>query len=134
LFYFIQSPSKTLQCIAELIASDLLATPPLIGGALLRCLLQRRDEAAGDTDKQAVLSFFITKSMVPFMEILSQWVYLGKVDDPHNEFFVEERTSAAIQKEGITKDFLNAYWAEKFALRKEMLPRFLNIYLLILPT
>jgi len=47
-------------------------------------------------------------------------LYKGVINDPYNEFFIEEREG--IWKDTQTSDFLDAFWEEKYAIRKEMLP------------
>ena len=53
-----------------------------------------------------------------------KWIYNGVLDDPFNEFLVEE--DVTMNKDNIEKDFNDSYWQKRFTFRDEMIPIFLQ--------
>ena len=58
------------------------------------------------------------------LQILRKWIFSGVLDDPFNEFFIRENRQC--KKENIELDLNDRYWDERFTLRVEMVPTFLD--------
>jgi len=43
-----------------------------------------------------------------YFKMLAKWMYLGKVDDPYDDFFIKE--SKEFNKLTIERDFSDSYW------------------------
>ncbi|EGR31712.1 hypothetical protein IMG5_103560 [Ichthyophthirius multifiliis] len=78
------------------------------------------------SDKQIVdiYYFVLQKSFGPFAEILSYWIYSGKIKDQYQEFFIQENFQ--VQKNMISKNYKDNYWEKKFVLLEKYQPIFLQ--------
>jgi gamma-tubulin complex component 3 len=84
----------------------------LKGGAM--CVAMRTYERHGDPALSKHVRQLLRRASAPLLEWLRAWVLRGELHDPHNEFFIEQR---AVPNERL--------WAERYALRDEMLPGFI---------
>jgi len=50
----------------------------------------------------------MTKSAIPYLNMLSRWIHFGIIEDQYEEFLVKERKD--ISKENLHKDFNDTYW------------------------
>lgn len=94
-----------------------------IGGEMLdrihTLLLEQGDERARTVVEQALKA-----GSVPFLNMLSCWLLKGELNDPYQEFFIQENTS--MHREELQEDFNAHYWESRFTLRQNHLPRILR--------
>ncbi|KAM3146816.1 hypothetical protein pb186bvf_000970 [Paramecium bursaria] len=120
LWYYLQPSIRIIDAIHNLVTQ----TKNLTGGALLSKLV---DILNNSTDAQVIqtLQVILEKSFVPYMKQLNQWIYYGKLDDPFEEFIIQEKK---IQKSQLENDYRDNYWDSRYTLRPNQQPKFLEKY------
>lgn len=93
----------------------------LRGGNVLTMLHDSISLFSGDKNSQEIVVHLTQKAAVPYMEILSLWIFKGIVHDPRNEFFVEDH-----ENEMKVETYWDDYWGKRFVLQAEKVPRFLE--------
>jgi gamma-tubulin complex component 2 len=68
------------------------------------------------------LFHLINQAAVPYFEMLDRWAREGQLNDPHQEFLVSENETIVQTDENAT----DLYWHQRFALRSEQCPAFLQ--------
>ena len=81
---------------------------------------------SSDKSIRDLFEFLLEKSGTPYFQILKKWIFQGILDDPFQEFIVQENKNCS--KDKIEKDFNDQYWTEKFTYREDMVPIFLAKY------
>jgi gamma-tubulin complex component 2 len=56
--------------------------------------------------------------------MLEQWIYQGVVQDPYDEFQIKSRDE--LTKDNLRRDFNDTYWDERYTIRPDKLPLFLE--------
>lgn len=90
------------------------------GGALLRLLSDKLMTTIGDLSIHRLLESLLEESSRPFVEMLNGWLHRGEIQDPHNEFMIQERRS--ITKERIDVDYTDEYWDKRYTIREQDVP------------
>jgi len=85
----------------------------LKGGALTVGL--SRFEKHGDPQVSRLVNHLLKQACVPLYEILERWLLHGELQDPFDEFFIEQKPAS-----------LDRLWDERYFLREPMLPCFVN--------
>eukprot|EP01119_Soliformovum_irregulare_P025485 TRINITY_DN9459_c0_g1_i1.p1 TRINITY_DN9459_c0_g1~~TRINITY_DN9459_c0_g1_i1.p1 ORF type:complete len:506 (+),score=121.48 TRINITY_DN9459_c0_g1_i1:102-1619(+) len=96
------------------------------GGMLLNLLYSKLTLQAGNTKTVDMIKDLLTTSCVPLFEMLEEWIYWGKINDPHREFFIQEHLE--MEKENLNEDYNDEYWEQRYTLKQEQLPTFLSKY------
>lgn len=96
----------------------------LRGGAVLSLLARRLERHNGNPAARELYHDLLTESSRPYIRMLTEWLYKGIIDDPYQEFMVEEHKTIA--SELVHRDSLNSYWEKRYALRQDMLPLHLS--------
>ena len=122
LWFYVQPSLKSLRALFDLTLA--VKKGSCRGGALLSLLHDLQTCAAGDATVQTLYAFLLKKASVPFFEQLSQWLYKGQVVDPYLEFMIEEQKS--VRKESVSEDYNDTYWEQRYQLRLEHVPRFMD--------
>lgn len=91
------------------------------GGNVLTMLHDSIALFSGDKNSQEIIIHLTQKAAVPYMEILSLWIFKGIVHDPRNEFFVQDH-----ENDMKIESYWNDYWEKRFVLQAEKIPRFLE--------
>ena len=91
------------------------------GGALLNVIYKFLTNTSDKSIKE-LFSFLLEKTSVPYLEILKKWIYYGQLDDPFEEFLINE--DSHMNKNNIEKDFNDSYWQKKYTYREDMIPIF----------
>ncbi|XP_070491244.1 gamma-tubulin complex component 2 homolog isoform X2 [Chironomus tepperi] len=94
------------------------------GGNVLTSLHDSISLFSGDKNSQKILIHLTQKAAEPYMEILSLWVFKGIIQDPKNEFFVEDNQNDFQNLES-TQAF-NEFWDKRYVLKTDKIPRFLE--------
>lgn len=94
------------------------------GGSLCNLIYEERQREGDAYIREQVYDMLLMKITIPYFSFLSQWIYQGIAEDPYNEFQIFQRKEMV--KENINQNFYNSYWDEKFSIREEHLPIFLE--------
>lgn len=78
----------------------------------------------GDSKARDLHSHIFQKASEPFLEMLSNWIYGGDLNDPYKEFLIHEDLS--ISKEGLQEDFNAQYWENRYRIRESHVPKILR--------
>lgn len=119
LWFFIQPSLRTLGALDTV----LYAAPSATGGALLNSVY-RFASRSGDAKARSLTHFLLERAASPYLRMLGRWVFHGSVEDPYGEFMVLERD--AITKETMRDDFNANYWDERYTIREDHVPAFLE--------
>ncbi|KAI9279674.1 gamma-tubulin complex component protein [Umbelopsis sp. AD052] len=94
------------------------------GGALLTMLAERLVGMSGDPKNKKLYSYLLSQASLPYLEILYAWIHRGEIQDPYNEFMVQEKKN--VRKENLKEDFNDAYWEMRYTIREVAVPSFLE--------
>ena len=119
LWFYIQPCIRTLECLDKFVEE----AEKLKGGALLNTIFKSM-LAASDAIHKKLFTFLLEKASVPYLDMLSKWIYFGEIEDPYEEFLVKERRE--LSKENLHKDFNDKYWDQRFEFREAQIPLFLQ--------
>jgi hypothetical protein len=115
LWYYMQPSLRTFQALDEI----LYTSPYAKGGALLNSIttftLFNGDEVLVD-----LATYLLERSFAPLLTWLERWLYNGTLDDPHQEFFIQENTAMLSRATFKAED-----WSMRFSLIKENIPTLL---------
>ena len=142
MWYFMQPSISTLTSLATVCVE----ARDLVGGELLNKV---KDVSArgGDERRAELFSFLIERSTAPFLRTylrfdnaecvsfvtntrirktvtLERWIYTGVIDDPYDEFMIQERND--LSKEALNRHFNSRYWNERYTVRKKFVPWFVR--------
>jgi hypothetical protein len=95
--------AKTMEALSRLVSECERSK----GGVLLGKLFVLVN-AATDHTVAAIYTYLAEKAFLPYVEMLSKWVYEGEVDDLYQEFLVRENRE--VDRENINKDFRDNFW------------------------
>lgn len=105
-------------------------TAALRGGALLSLLEQFRQH--GNVRIRQMVVRVLDQMMLPFGEMLQDWLQEGSLFDPFGEFFIAENGSVGTAR-GTSDDHATSssldgaeFWHHKFVLRPAELPKFIS--------
>jgi gamma-tubulin complex component 2 len=124
LWFHVQSPLINMKLIYTILQE--VSKQKARGGILLNLLYDRYMILSGDPLAKNMVGFLLETASMPYFNILEQWIHRGIVDDPFLEFMVEEHSN--VKKEMLSKDFNDAYWEQRYILRKEYMLHFLEHY------
>eukprot|EP00930_Biecheleria_cincta_P084725 TRINITY_DN74174_c0_g1_i1.p1 TRINITY_DN74174_c0_g1~~TRINITY_DN74174_c0_g1_i1.p1 ORF type:complete len:871 (+),score=154.33 TRINITY_DN74174_c0_g1_i1:94-2613(+) len=93
----------------------------LLGGAVLNGIEEVMVRSSLTT-AQDLCEFLLQHASRPYFEMVSKWVYEGRLEDPYGEFFVSESPQLRDQRiGGPAADF----WQKHFTLDERVVPQFL---------
>jgi len=58
-------------------------------------------------------AFLFKLACEPFVKMLQLWLFKGELQDPYNEFMIQENKS--VSREALAEDFNAQYWDERFS-------------------
>ncbi|KAJ3294997.1 hypothetical protein HK104_003108 [Borealophlyctis nickersoniae] len=105
------------------------------GGVLLGILSERmtlfggyaqKEKAQNDPATKQLCAHLLSAAAVPYFAMLRNWIHFGEVADPYDEFMVQERRG--LSKEQLREDFNDIYWEQRYTLREDVIPSFLQPY------
>ena len=120
LWFYIQPTLRVFGLLERLVG--ILTKTHSVGGALLNVIHAQTIAIGHDDDTHAALHFLLQQSSMPFFEILGLWVHEGVIDDPYDEFFINEQE--LVERHDMLEVYDDSYWQRKFTVRDEMLPAF----------
>jgi hypothetical protein len=77
-----------------------------------------------DPKNKKLFSYLLSQASLPYLEILYAWIHRGEIQDPYNEFMVQEKKN--VRKENLKEDFNDAYWEMRYTIREVAVPSFLE--------
>lgn len=122
LFYLLQPSRITLCNILYPLIHKLSDT---VGGKMIDILHTSLLEQGYNTSRDLLLHI-LEKASVPFLAMLSQWLFRGELVDTYKEFMIQEDSS--VTKETLEDDFNAQYWESRYTLRHEYVPKLLRDY------
>lgn len=118
-WFYIQPSLRTMERLNRICSLAASAQ----GGSLLN-VIHTTMGMEGDSQTRALYQYLISEAAVPYFSMLQQWVYHGVVDDPYGEFQIKSREE--LRKENLRRDFNDTYWDERYTVRTDKLPVFLE--------
>ncbi|KAK9876582.1 hypothetical protein WA026_013961 [Henosepilachna vigintioctopunctata] len=122
LWFFIQRNMQTLGVTARIASS--ISKSDARGGKVLSLLHDHITSSIGDDKTQNLYVSLMEAASVPYMKMLSMWIYRGIITDPIKEFLIED--NEVVQKEDMPIDYSSDYWDKKYSIRRERIPKFLE--------
>jgi len=118
LWYHIQ-PSMATLALLHRVASHVFHG---VGGHVLNGIEEVMGRSSLST-AQDLCEHMLQQASRPYFEMVSKWIYEGRLDDPYNEFFITESPRAHDEKTGgPAADF----WQKHFTLKEHSVPQFLK--------
>ena len=124
LWFYVQPTLRVFALLDRVVG--VLTKTHSVGGALLNVIHSQATAIGGsgsNDDTTTVLRFLLREASAPFFEILGHWIYEGRIDDPYDEFFIEEQTLEV--RSDLMEVYDENYWHRKFTVREEMVPLFI---------
>lgn len=81
---------------------------------------------SGDDKTQHFIKTLLKQASVPYMNILYLWITKGTIDDPQNEFLIED--NEILRRDETPENYSTDYWEKRYTPRRERIPRFLEKY------
>ena len=78
----------------------------------------------GNENQQKVLLFLTRSAAQPYWDILQKWIYQGAVEDPYQEFMVEDHQLQTLDTLSLTA-YSDDYSEKRYSLRRNRVPSFL---------
>ncbi|XP_037917407.1 gamma-tubulin complex component 2 homolog isoform X2 [Hermetia illucens] len=122
MLFYIRPTLNTMDVLAS--AVNDICSSDLRGGQALTLLYDRINALTGDEESQKFLIQLTQLAAVPYMEILQMWIQKGVIDDPQEEFLVED--NEVIRREELPEHYSADYWEKRYTIRRERIPRFLE--------
>ncbi|KAJ3326202.1 Gamma-tubulin complex component 2 [Boothiomyces sp. JEL0866] len=95
-----------------------------IGGTLLSFLADRMVVLGGNTEAKKLYSHLLKETAKPYFEMIEQWVCNGVLEDPYNEFMIQQKRN--LNKEILKEDYNDLYWEQRYTLDMDNIPTFLQ--------
>ncbi|KAH0791303.1 Spc97 / Spc98 family protein [Histomonas meleagridis] len=116
LLIHLQIPAEILKIAATLVKKIQNLHGTQITIVIYKMLLSLR----GNPHLNKFLSFLFNESIQPLLEFIDKWVFLGEVDDPHNEFFI--RVNRKVTRKDTIPD---SFWDDRYSIIHDMVPNFI---------
>ncbi|XP_034250701.1 gamma-tubulin complex component 2-like isoform X2 [Thrips palmi] len=121
IWFYAQPSLCTMEIVANIASTINKAGAK--GGKVLS-LLHEYTISAGDPKVQKLCTHLTQAASVPYMDILQDWVYIGVIQDPYEEFLVED--NEVIQREDLPVNYSDDYWEKCYIICRERVPSFLE--------
>ena len=122
LWYYIQPSLKSLEILSSIAVT--IQSGSCKGGPVLSVLHDKAQSLTGDDKAQELCLHLTQATAVPYFEIMEQWIYKGIVQDPYQEFMVEDHKT--VEKEQLSKEYNDSYWESRYTIASEKIPSFLE--------
>lgn len=120
--YYVLPTMRTLEVIAGIVT--VIGKGESRGGGVLSILHEKTNALLGDSRSQEICLFLTEKASQPYMQILHQWIHRGNINDPFQEFLVED--NEIINKEDLPLDYSADYWEKRYTIQRDRVPKFLD--------
>lgn len=122
MLFYVRPTLNTMEVLAGAV-SDIFCHD-LRGGQALTLLYDKINSLTGDEESQKFMIQLTQQAAVPYMDILQLWVQKGVINDPQQEFLVED--NEVIRREELPEHYSADYWEKRYTIRRERIPRFLE--------
>lgn len=122
LWFLIQKNLSQMGIAANIVSS--ISKADARGGKVLSLLHDYIINSTGDDKIYNLCVQLMEAACVPYMQMLSMWIYRGIISDPISEFLIED--NELVGKEEMPLDYSSDYWDKKYAIRRERVPKFLE--------
>ncbi|XP_055388883.1 gamma-tubulin complex component 2 homolog isoform X2 [Condylostylus longicornis] len=122
LYYYTRPTFDAMEVIAGVLSEIIMNK--LKGGRVLTLLYDKINCLTGREDSQKILISLTQSVSVPYMDILQLWIQKGVINDPQQEFLVED--NEVIRREELPENYSADYWEKRYTLRRERIPSFLE--------
>lgn len=122
LWYYIQPSLKSLEILSSVAVA--IQSASCKGGPVLSILHDKAQSLTGDDKAQELCLHLTQAAAMPYFEIMEQWIYKGIVQDPYQEFMVEDHKT--VEKEQLSKEYNDSYWESRYTIASEKIPSFLE--------
>ena len=123
MWYYLQCWIANLDILKHFSSS--INTAKVSGGAVLSIL---HNKTVGFKANCKLLEFCLTvtrDACVPYFQILDKWITEGRIDDPYNEFFIEDISHRTKEYGSIDED---SEWDSRYRLHSQKMPIFLSTF------
>ncbi|KAG0425539.1 hypothetical protein HPB47_027311 [Ixodes persulcatus] len=122
MWFYVQPALAYMETLASIVRT--LRKENCYGGKILGALHKRTVSLTGDAKSRDIGLHLIKAASVPYFDMLERWVYRGHIRDPNAEFMVCDKSQ--VKKEDMSVDHSDNYWNSRYALRPDMVPKFLR--------
>ncbi|EGG19365.1 spindle pole body component 97 [Cavenderia fasciculata] len=122
MWYYIQPTLRIFESVYNLLYETIKSN--LYGSQILNLLFNSIAIYGCDQTSKELYLYFIEYCSKPFLKMLEDWIYRGTVNDVHGEFMIEENLD--LQKENINKNYNDSYWENRYIVRRDQAPKFLE--------
>ncbi|GMH33486.1 hypothetical protein BSKO_01320 [Bryopsis sp. KO-2023] len=119
LWHYVNPPFGWLKLLASI--ARRAASSRLMGSRLLNLIYTELRTYTGDRDAHFVLRKLLEAASIPYFEIMEKWLCEGVLDDPYDEFIVQENPKVSIT--ATTTDLQSAYWRHRYTIRHVSTPQ-----------
>ncbi|RYH25587.1 Spc97/Spc98 family protein, partial [archaeon] len=121
-FVYLLYPSSKVLYVLDMLCKEVSEK---VGGELVNSLYALYLHQ-GDPESKVLYQRLLEKAVVPYIHIISSWIFRGELVDNYHEFLlVEDRT---IDKEALLEDYNASYWDNKYTLQPRHVVTFLQSY------
>lgn len=112
----LQQPIEMLQTAATIVNE----AEQLKGTQITSALSSSLSSLRGSQHLRELLTFLFRSSIAPVLSFIERWIFLGEVDDPHNEFFIRKN------KKTTREDMINDnFWDDRFSIIEDFVPKYI---------
>ncbi|KAI8125651.1 putative gamma-tubulin complex component 2 [Lucilia cuprina] len=122
MLFYVRPTLNTMEVLAG--AVSLIVANELRGGQALTLLFNQISALTGDEESQKFMIQLTQRAAVPYMNILQLWIQKGVINDPQQEFLVED--NEVIRREELPEHYSADYWEKRYTIRRERIPCFLE--------
>ncbi|XP_013102143.1 gamma-tubulin complex component 2 homolog isoform X3 [Stomoxys calcitrans] len=122
MLFYVRPTLNTMEVLAG--AVSLIVANELRGGQALTLLFNQISSLTGDEESQKFMIQLTQRAAVPYMNILQLWIQKGVINDPQQEFLVED--NEVIRREELPEHYSADYWEKRYTIRRERIPCFLD--------
>ncbi|KAM7350453.1 gamma-tubulin ring protein 84 isoform 1-T1 [Cochliomyia hominivorax] len=122
MLFYVRPTLNTMEVLAG--AVSLIVANELRGGQALTLLFNKISALTGDEESQKFMIQLTQRAAVPYMNILQLWIQKGVINDPQQEFLVED--NEVIRREELPEHYSADYWEKRYTIRRERIPCFLE--------
>ncbi|XP_073828149.1 gamma-tubulin ring protein 84 isoform X1 [Musca autumnalis] len=122
MLFYLRPTLNTMEVLAGCVT--LIVANELRGGQALTLLFNKISALTGDEESQKFLIQLTQRAAVPYMNILQLWIQKGVINDPQQEFLVED--NEVIRREELPEHYSADYWEKRYTIRRERIPCFLD--------
>ncbi|XP_037939235.1 gamma-tubulin complex component 2 homolog isoform X2 [Teleopsis dalmanni] len=122
MLFYIRPTLNTMEILDSVITD--IAMNNVRGGAVLTVLYNKIGALTGDEESQKFIIQLTEMAAVPYMDILQLWIQKGVINDPQNEFLVED--NEIITQKETPAGYSEGYWEKRYVIRREVTPCFLE--------